>query len=225
MGYDLLIPGNRSPTVNHLRLWSGRAINPFRIEAFNRGPDEATLHLIPQLWFRNIWAWYQPRRRAPVITRGRSRADCIAFIADDSYADGLDNLPFRYHLGRRLLYADGDARPLFTNNETNRARVDGQDDGMTYVKDGLHRHIVNGEAAVNPANCGTKAGAHCIRRVRAGESTVMRLRLTDSELADPLADVDRVFAERLQEADEFYAEIHPQAASEDERRILSAELE
>jgi glycogen phosphorylase len=37
VGYDLLIPGNRSPTVNHLRLWSGRAITPFRIEAFNEG--------------------------------------------------------------------------------------------------------------------------------------------------------------------------------------------
>ena len=37
VAYDLLIPGNRSPTVNHLRLWSGRAITPFRIEAFNHG--------------------------------------------------------------------------------------------------------------------------------------------------------------------------------------------
>ncbi len=37
VAYDLLIPGNRSPTVNHLRLWSGRAIEPFRIEAFNHG--------------------------------------------------------------------------------------------------------------------------------------------------------------------------------------------
>ena len=35
--YDQLIPGNRSPTVNHLRLWSGRAIAPFHIEAFNAG--------------------------------------------------------------------------------------------------------------------------------------------------------------------------------------------
>jgi starch phosphorylase len=37
VAYDLLIPGNRSPTVNHLRLWSGRAITPFKIEAFNEG--------------------------------------------------------------------------------------------------------------------------------------------------------------------------------------------
>lgn len=37
IGFDQLIAGNRSPTVNHLRLWSGRAITPFHIEAFNAG--------------------------------------------------------------------------------------------------------------------------------------------------------------------------------------------
>jgi glycogen phosphorylase len=37
IGFDQLIPGNRSPTVNHLRLWSGRAVTPFHIEAFNAG--------------------------------------------------------------------------------------------------------------------------------------------------------------------------------------------
>jgi len=36
-GYDLLIPGNRSQTVNHLRLWAGRAIAPFNVETFNAG--------------------------------------------------------------------------------------------------------------------------------------------------------------------------------------------
>jgi glycogen phosphorylase len=44
VGYDLLIPGNRSPTVNHLRLWSGRAITPFRIEAFNAGNYSAAVN-------------------------------------------------------------------------------------------------------------------------------------------------------------------------------------
>jgi starch phosphorylase len=37
IGFDQLTPGNGGPTVNHLRLWSGRAITPFRIEAFNAG--------------------------------------------------------------------------------------------------------------------------------------------------------------------------------------------
>ena len=39
VGFDQLIPGNRSPTVNHLRLWSGRAIAPFDVEAVQRGPS------------------------------------------------------------------------------------------------------------------------------------------------------------------------------------------
>ena len=37
VGFDQLIPGNRSPTVNHLRLWAGRAIAPFNVETFNAG--------------------------------------------------------------------------------------------------------------------------------------------------------------------------------------------
>jgi starch phosphorylase len=37
IGFDQLIPGNGGPTVNHLRLWSGRAITPFHIDAFNAG--------------------------------------------------------------------------------------------------------------------------------------------------------------------------------------------
>jgi starch phosphorylase len=37
VGFDQLIPGNRGPTVNHLRLWSGRAVTPFHIDAFNAG--------------------------------------------------------------------------------------------------------------------------------------------------------------------------------------------
>ena len=43
IGFDQLIPGNRGPTVNHLRLWSGRAITPFHIEAFNAGDYTAAV--------------------------------------------------------------------------------------------------------------------------------------------------------------------------------------
>ena len=43
VGYDMLIPGNNSPTVNHLRLWSGRAIVPFNIEQFNAGNYAAAM--------------------------------------------------------------------------------------------------------------------------------------------------------------------------------------
>jgi glycogen phosphorylase len=43
IGFDQLIPGNGGPTVNHLRLWSGRAITPFHIEAFNAGDYPAAV--------------------------------------------------------------------------------------------------------------------------------------------------------------------------------------
>ncbi len=43
IGFDQLVPGNRGPTVNHLRLWSGRALTPFHIEAFNAGDYPAAV--------------------------------------------------------------------------------------------------------------------------------------------------------------------------------------
>src|SRR6266404_1686123 len=43
IGFDQLTPGNRGPTVNHLRLWSGRAITPFHIDAFNAGDYAAAV--------------------------------------------------------------------------------------------------------------------------------------------------------------------------------------
>ncbi len=192
-----------------------------RIEAFNRGPDEATLHLIPQLWFRNIWGWGSKRAREPVITLGEGGANFVVLSADDSEADGLDNLPTKYSLGRRMLYAEADAKPLFTDNESNNLKLYGEqaDDGRKYVKDAFHRHIVNGERCVNPRHKGTKAGLQFVRKVPAHGSTVVHLRLSNKAMKDPLGDVDAIVAKRLADADDFYATVHPKNANEDERRV------
>jgi len=37
VAYDTLIPGAGGRTVNHLRLWAGRAVHPFDLDAFNDG--------------------------------------------------------------------------------------------------------------------------------------------------------------------------------------------
>lgn len=190
-----------------------------RIEIFNRGPEDAELHVLPQLWFRNIWAWGEERRREPQITLGPSGDGFVSLTADDSAADGLDNLPFEYKVGQRQLYADADGRPLFTDNETNSALLYQFDDGRRYVKDAFHRHIIHGEASVNPEMTGTKAGLHHLRTVPAGGSTVIRLRLTGNTLSAPLDEVDAIVASRRADADAFYAGIHPKGASEDECRI------
>ena len=39
-----------------------------RISVANRGPEAATLHLLPTLWFRNTWTW-DPREQKPVLRR------------------------------------------------------------------------------------------------------------------------------------------------------------
>jgi hypothetical protein len=194
-----------------------------RIEAFNRGPEDVPLHVIPQLWFRNTWAWGAGQKPEPLIRVGPHGDGFKSLIADDSTADPLRNLPFEYRLGARYLYADAEGHPLFTNNETNAPRVwgEGAQSRSPFVKDAFHRHIIEGEpSCVNPEQTGTKACFHYARRiVRAGGSTVVRLRLSDSLLERPLAEVDRIVEERRAEADEFYELVHPPKASEDERRI------
>ena len=192
-----------------------------RITAENRGPDPAPLRIMPHLWFRNIWSWGAHERSLPVIHLGPSGPGYESILADDTSGEPLHNLPFEYRVGARYLYVEPGGRFLFTNNETNAPRVfgPGASSRSPYVKDAFHRHVVAGEDCVNRLEVGTKA---CLERrlvVPPRGSVSLRLRLTPDSLEDPLKDVDRVLGQRQAEADEFYAEIQPKGASEDERRV------
>jgi hypothetical protein len=199
-----------------------------RIEAFNRGPDPAPLHILPHLWFRNTWAWganawcCHPDPE-PCIHMGESGPGFVRLLSDDSAVETLAGLPVAYRVGPRALYADIGGRPLFTYNETNGPRVfgPGNESRRPYVKDSFHRHVIGGEDCVNPDQEGTKACLHYVfPAVPPGDSVVVRLRLSeDRGLSAPLAEVDEVIARRKAEADEFYAAIHPRRAGEDERRV------
>jgi hypothetical protein len=199
-----------------------------RIEAFNRGPDPAPLHLLGQLWFRNTWAW-GPQAWAihpdpePTIHPGPAQPGCVSLITDDSAVDTLTLLPVHYRVGPRVLYGPAGGALLFTYNETNGPRVFGSGhlSRRPYVKDAFHRFIVNGESCLNPAREGTKAALHYVfPAVPPGGSVVLRLRLTDNlSLEDPLGEVDDFVAQGKREADEFYEGIHPPGASADERLI------
>ncbi len=193
-----------------------------RIEVFNRGPEDAIIHILPHLWFRNTWSWGEEARPGPCICVGPSHEHDISLLADDSNAGPVRHLPFDYQLGKRYLYGQAGARLLFTNNETHAERVFGSwaQSRSPYVKDAFHRHIINGEDCVNPERVGTKACFHYADlKVPAGGSVVVRLRLSDRQLREPLAAVDDIVASRRAEADEFYDIIHPPDATEDERRI------
>jgi hypothetical protein len=193
-----------------------------RIQAHNRGPEDAPLRVIPQLWFRNTWSWFSAARPRPSVRLGGAGDGSVCLVADDTNALPPPNLVFRYHLGPRYLYGEPGAEPLFTDNETNGRVVFGP--GATsrsqYTKDAFHRYIVAGErSAVSPARQGTKACLHYARVVPAGGSTVVRLRLSDRPRDRPLDDVDAVVELRRREADEYYAGIQPPGASDDEKLV------
>jgi len=192
-----------------------------RIEVFNRGPDAAALHVLPTLWFRNIWSWGDTRRREPRIEVADEGAEGIVLIADDSHADGLVNLPFAYQLGPRRLYACAGGTPLFTDNESHCERLYGvpHPEGRRFYKDAFDRRIVGGEDCCNPARVGTRACLHYRQEIAAHGSRVWHLRLTPHARSDALGDVDAVVRERLRDADAFYASVHPPRASADERLI------
>ena len=163
-----------------------------RIDVHNRGPEDALAHIIPNLWFRNIWSWGETAENAPNIEALAAHEKYVCMVADDTHATGLSNLPFKYTLGPRRLYGESDGEMLFTDNETNTAKLYGPAaaDGRRYVKDAFHRHIIHGEDCVNPEQRGTKACLHYQRTVPAGGHVSIRLRLTKDVLENPLADVD-----------------------------------
>ncbi|MCB9960141.1 MAG: glucosidase [Rhodospirillaceae bacterium] len=173
-----------------------------QITVANRGPDAAALHVIPQLWFRNTWAWRQgagkPRLRA---------------VGDATV--GIDSRVF----GSYRLHCDGAPELLFTENDSNTRRLWGQDAPGPF-KDGFHDYLIAGDAgAVDPSRSGTKAGACYRLEVPARASVTLRLRLTAGGTGAPFADFDTVVAQRRADADAFYADIQSAVADADARAV------
>ena len=191
-----------------------------RVEVFNRGPDAAEFHFLPHLWFRNTWSWTDPPSGEPTIQPGIANQH-LTLMADDSTAKPLENIQLQYALGPRFLYAPSGGESMFTNNETNAFRLYGPSavNRSPYVKDAFHRYVVNGEQCVNPRQLGTKACIHYRCEVAGKSSVSFRLRLTDKEMANPLANVDIIVKKRKKEADEFYETVHPPKATEEEKLI------
>src|SRR5260221_8357938 len=125
-----------------------------RVSATNRGPEEAPLHLLPTLWFRNTWAWGYDDSR-PVLT-----AEAELWPAGEAPDVRLVHAQ-HYELGDYWLACQGAPDLLFTENETNAARLWGIQSPTAFVKDGINDTVVSGaEGHVNPQGAGTKASAH-----------------------------------------------------------------
>lgn len=191
-----------------------------RIEAINRGPDPAPLHLLPHLWFRNQWSWGAKRLKEPTIQRS-SKGDALCLEADDAALASPRYLLFDYRLGKRYLYGSEGAEVLFTHNDTNCEDLWKEKNQTPYVKDAFHRYLIHKDKkAINPKKIGTKAAFHYFfPAIAPGKSATIRLRLRAEPLASPLEEVDAVIAKRKQEADLFYEDVHPKKATAEEKAI------
>ena len=118
-----------------------------RIEAFNRGPEAAELHLLPHLWFRNTWAWTDPAGSEPLITVDRATNDHVTLVADDFQKAALHNLQFPYSSGHAAIFTPRQVGMLFspTMKTMPCGSIRAASNRKPFVKDAFHRHVVNGE--------------------------------------------------------------------------------
>ena len=174
------------------------------VTAHNRGPEPATLHVLPTLWFRNTWSWGDEVARAALAA-----------------ADGAVRASHP-ELGEWTFETDRAAPLLFCENETNNQRLFGAPNASPFVKDGINEFVVHGAAeAVNPEQTGTKVAAHHVLEVAPGASAAIRARLSATPGGAPF---DEVMAARRREADEFYATVIPSDLPADDALVTRQAL-
>ena len=212
-----------------------------KITAINRGPDPASLHVLPSLWFRNTWSWGRDARR-PTARRAPDVPNCCSVELQ------------HWQYGKRWLLCGGQPQLLFTENETNYAKLFKGQNRSPFVKDAFHEYVIHGnKSAINPQLTGTKIAASYPMTLGPGQSATLKLRLTD---IDPLSGMnyesprpgniaspahreraeevpgtndfaggfDRLFTLRQKETDDFYSSRIPKDLSADAKNVMRQSL-
>jgi hypothetical protein len=182
-----------------------------KITVHNRGPEMASINILPTLWFRNVWSWGGEEKKPELLQIDGSVSHSV--LKTDH--------PL---LGDYYLWCDGNPRFLFTDNDTNTERIFGIHNQSPFVKDGINNFIVHGkEEAVNPNNIGTKAAANYFVKIAPHKSAEVRVRLTKVQPTgfEPFGNhFEKIFASRKQDADDFYASVTPEKLSADESNVF-----
>jgi len=183
------------------------------IEVTNVGPERATLHVLPTAWFRNTWSWDLGAERP-------------ALFADGDHSFRIEH-PW---LGELRLTAsrgpDGASPTLLVCDNESSPRVRA-DSASKYPKDGINDHVLTGAPTVNSSGIGTKGAFWFVLEVEPGATAQLRCRLQPLDVADSSSremlvgsSFGEVMERRRSEADEFYAELAPEGASEDEALVM-----
>ncbi len=190
-----------------------------RVRITNNGPEADTIHVLPQLWFRDTWSWGRRHRRPEV--RHVSRPNGAGTIIAEHWRAGI------YHLDAAS-GPNGHPTALFCENATNNPAIwgDSVEPTTEYPKDGINDHVLHGKDTVNPSLTGTKAAWWYEFDVAPGETVELRLRLwspTEGDHADPGwpgEPFEELMATREEEADEFYAALAPADRTAEEVAVM-----
>jgi len=197
-----------------------------KITAHNRGRETAPLHILPTIFFRNRWSWHETAEK-PQMRAVETEIESLSTI----------------HLteekrGEYFFTCAGAEDLLFCENETNFAKLYNGKNESNFAKDGINDFVVVGKKdAVNRENFGTKAAAHYRFDIAPQSSETIYLRLSSEESHNEdtenakifnqgefVADCEKVFVERIKEADEFYREIIPENLSTDAQMVMRQSL-
>ena len=184
------------------------------ITVAKRGPEAADLHVLPTLWFRNTWVWNGDSRVPSISASAPEESGAFLKASHGALRD------------RFLHYDENPVKPeaLFTNNETNNARLYGihGKNPTEFVKDGINNYVVDGKTVdVNSHNIGTKAALNYKLTLAPGEAQTIRLRLSDIQNpVDALGDsFSETYAKRVAETNDFYATLAPEELSPDAKLV------
>ena len=196
-----------------------------KITAVNRSDESAPLTLLPTVWFRNRWSWYEKSNK-PQMEKVEIKAENLSAIRLEEERNG-----------EYWLYAEGSSQLLFTENDTNFQKIYGGENKSKYSKDGINDFVVNGKTeAVNPKQFGTKAAAHYDFNISPKSRETIYLRLSseppavagglNSQISHDtfIADCEQIFQKRIAEADEFYSDIIPNNLNDDAKNIMRQSL-
>jgi hypothetical protein len=172
-----------------------------RITVHNRGKEEASLHILPTLWFRNTWSWGDDEYKPSMMSSNQG------------------NIIIEHReLGEFTLHADETDRHLFCDNETNVRRLYGVDKAG-YFKDGIQEYLVHGNQQAVNYEQGTKVAINYDKTIPGGGSVTIRLRLSQACPIGAFQDFDDIISARIRETDAFYAELQQEMTVEDEKRV------
>ncbi len=174
-----------------------------KITVHNRGFEDASVHVLPTVWFRNTWAWGYDDYKPSIMSSNNG------------------NVVINHRdLGSYTIHLDTAAPTLFCDNETNNERLYGTKNVSAHPKDAINDYLVNHNTkAVNIYAAGTKAAINYDVTVKAGQSVTIRLRMEKTNLQHPFEDFDAIFNSRLQEADEFYNALQKDIKTDDEKLV------